>query len=336
MQAELVRLPGGSTLPVVSATVAGIELDPPTIPWTSEVSISSVRAPVMNVRLRGVDGRSTQSLYQCPASTGPGCLVELNGPALQNLLGTAPVAMPTGTYDFIDVLYCPEPFPSPAVSRVFATGTATIGGTTYYTRTAGTLGTTGPAQPVSIDYVACGASYPISPPLVITDSTTATTVVRLYFDILDIAAAALPMTQTNPMWVPGVCTAVSPLGSTPFLCVAYPDVIAVVGTNPPVIEHYRVNSAATVGLVFDPGSDAFLGGYLRRYAVEDQLWNPGFAPDGGIGSLTANGDGTYRLQQRNHTGGEPGALFPAWRRATHSGTVSAGGGSTPYSAVRLP
>jgi hypothetical protein len=282
--------------------------------------------------MRRLDGTGT-SLYECGAASGAGCLVELNGPALQDLLGTDPVAVSVGTYNRVDITYCTS---GETGFRAFVTGTTSIGGTTYYTRTAGVLGTTSPAEPVAIDHQGCGNTYPISPPLVIADSTTATTVLRLYFDILNLASTALPSSLTNPLWVPGGCTPVSPRGSAAFLWVASPEVIGVVGTTPPAIERYRVNDGGIIGLVFDASSDLFYGGYLRRYVVENQSWNPGFTPDGGVKSLTSNGDGSYRLEQSNFTSGAAGALFPAWRRTTHTGTITYESRSNPYSAVRLP
>lgn len=332
VRAELVRLPGASAVGTPRHSASPDRAGSTTIPWTSQVSISSVRTPVVSVRMRRTDGTGT-SLYDCAASSGAGCLVELNSPALQDLLGTDPVAVPVGTYNKVDLLYCAT---GETGYRAFVTGTAVIGGTTYYTRAAGVLGTTGPAEAVAIDHQGCGDTYPISPPLVIADSTTATTVLRLYFDILNLASAALPSPLATPLWIPGGCTPVSPPGSAAFLCVAYPEVIGVLGTTPPAIERYRVNNGGTVGLVFDAVSDAYYGGYLRRYVVENEAWNPGFAPDGGIKSLTSNGDGSYRLEQAASATGAAGALFPAWRRATHTGTITYEGRTTPYSAVRLP
>jgi len=331
VQAELVRLPGGSTLGAISPTATSIAKVPGTIPWTNRVTLSSVRAPITMIRLVSTSG-SQALVYTCPGATAEECLVELNGPALQDVLGTDPKAVPVGTYNQVDVIYC-----SGATGRAaHATGTAIIGGTTYYTRTVGNLGTAGPAEPVTIDYAGCASRFAISPPLVIEDSTTATTVLRLYFDILDIASAALASLQTSSRLVASGCTAVSPPGSAPFLCLADHEVVAAVGTTPPRIEHYRVNDGATLGLAFDASSDAFLGGYFRRYYAEDQLWNPGFAPDGNIASLTSNGDGSYVLDQGPDARGQPRALFPAWRRAAHGGTFILGGRATSYSAVRLP
>jgi hypothetical protein len=332
VKAELVRLPGGSMSAPAAAPGGGFGLSPGSNPWTSEVNLTSVRTPVVSVRLKRTDGTGT-SVYQCPASSGAGCIVELNGPALQDLLGSSPRPVSVGTYNQVNIIYCAG---SETGYRTEVTGTTVIGGTTYSTRAAGTLSATGPAEPVAINYHGCGADYPISPPLVIEDSTTATTVLRLYFDIRNIASAALGSPGTNNLWVSGACTPVSPLGSAPFLCVGYTEVIAVVGTTPPLIERYRVNNGGTIGLVFDAGSDLYFGGYLRRYVVEDQTWNPGFTPDGGISSFTRNGDGTYRLQQHASISGQPGALFAAWQRATHSGTITYEGRSNPYTAVRLP
>lgn len=332
VRAELVRLPGASITATTAGPAATSRAGAAVIPWTSQVSLSSVRTPIVSVHLRRPDGTGT-SVYDCGASSGAGCLVELNSPALQDLLGTEPVSVPVGTYDQVDLLYCTT---GETGYRAFVTGTASIGGTAYYTRTAGVLGTTSPAEPVAIDHQGCGDSYPISPPLVIADSSAATTLLRLYFDILNLASAALPSPLTNSLWIPGGCAPASPPGSAPFLCAAYPAVIGVVGTTPPSIERYRVNDGGTIGLVFDAGSDGYYGGYLRRYVVEDQSWNPGFTPDGGIRSLTSNGDGSYRMEQGAFTSGAAGALFPAWRRATHSGTISYESRTTPYSAVRLP
>ncbi len=331
MRAALVRLPGGSLSAPASPTVAGMDFPSITIPWTSEVNVSSVRMPIAEINLVPTSGEFVR-LYNCPGPTAAECLVELNGPALQNLLGTAPVATKVGTYDRVAIGYCKEPVITGY--RLFATATAIIGGTTYYTRTTGTLGSTGPAEPVFIDFTGCTSEYPISPPLVITDSLVATLELRLYFDMFNIATAVLPSPQANNIFVGGPCTA-RPVAGTPFVCVSSAVPVAVVGTTPPVIEHYRVDVGATFGLVFDATTDLWYGGYVRRFMVEDQPWNLTIG-EAFFSSLTSNGDGTYRLVQSGSTFGSIGAVFPAWRRATHTGTFTRGGSTAPYSAVRLP
>lgn len=318
-----------------SPTAAGIDFPSITIPWTSQVNVTSVQIPITQIRLVRVGGSfDDPQLYACPAPTAAGCLVELNGPALQNLLGTAPVAVKVGTYDRVAIDYCKEGASSEY--RLFATATAIIGGATYYTRAAGTLGTTGPAEPVFIDHTGCTSEYPISPPLVIADSLVAILELRLYFDMFNIATAVLPSPQANLIFVGGPCTA-RPVPSTPFVCVSSAVPVAVVGTTPPVREYYRVNGGVTFGLVFDATTDLWYGGYLRRFMVEDQPWTLNIGADGFFASLTSNGDGSYRLAQNGSTAGSIGSVFSPWRRATHGGTVTYVGGSTaPYSAVRLP
>ncbi len=321
-----------------STAAPRIGLGPPlSIPWTTQVSVSSVRSPITTISLviAGASGTGSYiSLYTCPAASASGCLVELNGPELQNLLGTSPVTVPLGTYDRINVDACTASDLSGR--RVFMTGSAVIHGTTYYTKTIGALGTAGPAEPVAIDYTGCTVSYPISPPLLITDTLTATTDVRLYFDIFEIATAVLPSPQASNIFVGGPCTP-RPTESTPFVCLAYPDPVPVVGIVPPVTERYHVNDGVTIGLVFDASTDLFYGGYNRRLLIEDQLWDPGVAPDPPIHFFTRNGDGTYRLELVGGTATAPGPVFPAWQRASHSGTiVFSDGSSHSYSAVRLP
>ncbi|MEK7379619.1 MAG: hypothetical protein AAB075_01250, partial [Gemmatimonadota bacterium] len=334
VRAALVRLPGSSMSAAASPTAAGIDFPSLTIPWTSQVNVTSVQIPITQIRLVRAGGSfDDPQLYECPAPTAAGCLVELNGPALQNLLGTAPVATKVGTYDRVAIGYCKEPVITGY--RLFATATAIIGGTTYYTRTTGTLGTTGPAEPVFIDFTGCASEYPISPPLVIADSLVAILELRLYFDMFNIATAVLPSPQADNIFVGGPCTA-RPVPGTPFVCVSSAVPVAVVGTIPPVIEYYRVNNTATIGLVFDATTDLWYGGYVRRFMVEDQPWNLSIG-EAFFASMTSTGGGTYRLVQTGSTFGSIGTVFPAWQRATHTGTMTRVGGSTaPYSAVRLP
>ncbi|MEK7379998.1 MAG: hypothetical protein AAB075_03185, partial [Gemmatimonadota bacterium] len=89
VRAALVRLPGGSLSAAASPAATGTDFPSITIPWTSQVNVSSVRIPVTEIRLVPASGDFVR-LYNCPGPTAAECLVELNGPALQNLLGTAP------------------------------------------------------------------------------------------------------------------------------------------------------------------------------------------------------------------------------------------------------
>ena len=320
IQAELMRLPEGSPLLTYAAATVP--------PWTSNVTLTSVRTPISEIVIRG-PGIST-ILYQCPEATSAACRVELNGPALESLLPTSAVEVNPGTYEQIEVGYC-KPGETGWSSQL--TGTATITGTTYYTRSAGNqLGITGPAQPLTISFTGCGAGFEIVPPLVVTDTLT-TVVLRLYFDMRDLAWAVRNDATTGHMATWPFCSGPSSVG---FLCTAYTTIFAVRGTVVPTVERYRVNTYATIGLLFD-ATDRFVGGYNRRYYIEDAGFEPGVNPDGFYDIMTPAGAGTYRLA--TSSGGND---FPAFQRASHSGMVSVlVGGPTPiitipYTAVRLP
>lgn len=332
IQAELVRLPGPtgaapapSTGPASSTVVR---------PWSSLLSITSLQGPIMGVLLEG-PGLETIEVYNCPGSLADNCLVDLAGPALQNLLNTAPIVVRPGTYDRITIEYCRGEMRY----HTYLAGTVSIGGTTYFTRAAGNLGTVGPAEQVSLPYEGCSDEFAISPPLVVADTVSIPIVLRLNFDIRDIGYAALGDPTTNQVFGFG-CSPVATLGVTPFACAAYPSVAALEGTVPPVVERYRVNGGATIGLLFDPSTDRFIGGYFRLYVVEDQAWNPRFTPAAIVLSLTDNGGGSYTLRQAGSGPagtGPGGATFPAFQRSTHSGTATNGeGASFGYTAVRLP
>ena len=320
IQAELMRLPEGSPLLAhVSSAVP---------PWTSNVTLTSVRTPITEIVIRG-PGISTV-LYQCPGATSAACRVELNGPALESLLPTSAVPVNLGTYDHVEVGYCK---PGETGWGAEITGTAVLGGTTWYTRTSTGIGSMGPAQPVTVSYTGCGSSYPIMPPIAVTDTAPVTILLRLYFDMRDLAYAARSDATTNNLLLGPGCSGASATG---FVCAPYTTIFAVPGTALPTVERYRVNTTVTIGLVFD-AADHFVGGYNRRYLIEDTPYEPGINGDGFYDIMTSAGAGTYRLA--TSSGGND---FPAFQRASHSGTVSVlVGGPTPiitipYTAVRLP
>ncbi len=323
VHAELVRLGGNaSASPIVQTGPAATP--PGTIPWTSQVSLSSLKSPITRIEIRG-SGTSDAPLYECSGLVADDCLVELNGPELSTLLSTDPVSVPVGTYDQVVVSYCGN---AETEWNAYLTGTTTIGGVGYVTQTAGNLAPTGTPQPVPVRFHGCGAAFDIVPALVVSDTIAIPVVLRLYFDIRDIAYAALADPTTAEAGGGINCT---PAAATdPFVCAAYTTIVAVPGTSPPAVERYRVNDAATVGLMFELGSGRFVGGYFRRFYVEDMPWDPKFTPDSFVESLVDNGDGTYTLTQVG------GAVFPHWVRGDHTGSGNDRGTPFTYSAVRLP
>lgn len=320
IQAELMRLPGGTPLMAEAALTVP--------PWTSNVTLSSVRSPITEISITG--SAVSTVLYQCPGATSAACRVELNGPALESLLPTSAVPVNLGTYNQIVVGYCK---PGETGWGAEITGTTVLGGTTWYTRTSTGIGSTGPAQPVTVSYTGCASSYPIMPPIAVTDTAPVTILLRLYFDMRDLAYAARSDATTNNLLLGPGCSGASTTG---FVCAPYTTIFAVPGTVVPTVERYRVNTTVTIGLVFN-ATDGFVGGYNRRYLIEDTPYEPGINGDGFYDIMTLAGSGSYRL-----TTSSGGNDFPAFQRASHSGTVSVlVGGPTPiitipYTAVRLP
>lgn len=321
VRAELVRLPGQSaTAP--SEAAAGVASAGPAAGITSDVSVSSLRIPVTLVELRGPGGAGV-GLYSCTPGADGDCLVELNGPALQNLITTTEVAVPPGTYNEVVIGYCAGG--GATTWNALMAAEARFAGMSYFTRTAGGLEDTGPAEPTSLPIHGCGSGFPIKPPLALTDTTQQTIVLRLYFDIRDIAYAA----AGDAFFHFFQCSKVVNPATTPFVCTAYPTIVALYDGLLPIVERYRINGSSTIGLQFEASSGTFVEAYVRRYFTPGVSWNPGFTPDAFFKDFTPNGDGSYRMMRSDVT-------FPAFRRETHSGTMQTTAGPVAYTAVRLP
>lgn len=322
VRAELVRLPGESATAPVGPASSAPALAPPPAGVTSDVTVSSLRIPIAAVELRG-PGDQGFVLYSCTPGPDDDCLVELNGPALENLIATSEVTVSPGTYDQVAVGYCSEP--TQVQWDALMTAEARFGGTSYYSRTGLGLDDTGPAEALALAVHGCGSGFPIQPPLVVEAETEAMMVLRLYFDIRDIAYAG----SQSPAHGGFSCSSVTDPGVTPYLCTAYPTVVATYDGLLPIVERYRINSSATLGLNFQASSGAFIEAYVRRYFTPGEAWTPGFTPDAFFSTFVDNGDGTYRLERDDVT-------FPNFRRETHSGTMdTADLRPVPYTAVLL-
>lgn len=321
VRAELLRLPGESATAPVGPAGAPAQAPPPA-GVTSDVSVSSLLIPITGVDLRGPG--DSAPLFTCTPGPGEDCLVDLAGPALQNLLASSDMTVSPGTYDEVAVGYCSSP--TQEVWDALMTAQAQFDGTTYYSRTGLGLDDAGPAEPVAMPIHGCGSGFPIEPPLIVDADTETTVVLRLYFDIRDIAYAG----SESPANISYTCSPVTDPAVTPYICAAYPTVVATYDGLLPIVERYRINSSATIGLNFQASTGAFIEAYVRRYFTPGVEWNPGFTPDAFFFTFIDNGDGTYRLERDD-------ATFPAFRRETHSGTMETTDlGPVPYTAVRLP
>jgi hypothetical protein len=332
---ELIRVAGQAGL--VSPNGGRLAGSPGAPYWSSDLSISSFRVPIREIVLQDSASSRWETIYHCAAASNDGCLVELAGNALEDLLAARAVTVPAGDYVGLNIQTCSDE----GVYTGYLTGTVSLAGQTWYTRTLAVLDTTGPAEPVAVVYSGCGRNYQLPRMLSVADTAGSVLTFRMYFDLRDIAWAALGTQETAGAWLPGGCAGDRPdaTHTQPFLCTGYPDVAGLMDAQAPVEERYRINGGATFGLFFTASGDEPLTGYTRRFFTEGVGSNPGFNADTPIWHFADNGDGTYLLESY---GGLPDwhvpyFSAPAFRRADHSGnfTTANGPGGT-YSAVRLP
>ena len=317
----------------------------PDLHWSSGVAITSFKVPIKQISLHNAAMDHESDIYLC-AGTSEACQVEMAGTAFQDLLNASPRMVEMGQYDYVFVKTCED---SEGEYRTSLTGSVTLDGKTWNTNTASVLDTTGPATPIAITTRGCGRTYALPHPLRITDSLGASVDFKLYFDIQELAYAALGSRKTAQAWTPGNCTGDRPAEtdapSPPFLCIGYPEVSGVIDAAPAVLERYRINGGATLGLFFTAG-DVPLGGYSRNFFTEGVLADPGFSSVMPLRDVRKNTDGTLYVDgfgPGTHAYDASMSVFrvPSFPRADHTGTFSAHAemtlelGSHPYDAVRL-
>lgn len=322
---------GAASAPVIAAGPA----------WSSDLSIASVKVPILRISLHNAAFTREAELYDCEG-TGSECLVEAAGVLLRDELDADPVAVEKGEYRYLQVKTCEDSESGYAGSL---TATVSLAGRTWYTHPTLVLDTAGPARPLFIRSQGCGRTYALPQPLIIDDTTAAEIVFRLYFDIAELAYAALGSGATASAWSPGNCAGDRPAAKdstgSPFLCIAYPDLSGIADTAAVALERYRLNGSAALGLLFAGGPDRPLGGYLRRTFAEGAPADPAFdlavfgsavfgsAVPGGslpIRDLRRNGDGTlYMAAFGTGPRGMDESAFRvyAFQRGGHAGVFSA-------------
>ncbi len=328
----LIRLGGVGGLQ--AANIVRVNGAPTAAPhWTSAVSIQSLQVPIREITVGNSPTGGGTRVYYCAADTNDACLVELNGTALQDLLGASPVSVPSGSYTVLRVGTCRQE----GSYQSYITATASLNGLTWYTRTTGIMDTVGPAQPVAITYSGCVRTYQLPEAVVVTDSAVA---VRLFFDLQDVAWAGLNEAQTSNGWVPGSCAGPQPgTGTDPFVCTGYPDVAGLLDVAPPIEERYRIDNGATIGLFFRTSDQAPLTGYSRRFFTESVNSTVGFSADTPVFQFLDNGDSTYTLSTYGGSadGSNPSFYTTGFRRRDHSASfTSLGVSGGTYNAVKLP
>jgi len=324
--------------------------------WSSAFNIESFRVPLRGVVLADSNTTRGAQLYECSAGTNDGCLVELTGSALTDLLRARSVSVPSGVFHIIRVETCG----SEGSYTSYLRGNVVLGGKTWYTKASGVLDTVGPSEPSPIRYQGCARIYSLAEAVDYSTSGTSGTsagsgstgpadsvvTFRMYVDLRDIAWASLGGPTDGNAWLPSGCstsTAFAGAGAAPrpFVCTGYPDIAATIGDALPNVERYRINDYATIGLLFTASSDLPIGGYTRRFFTEGTPYSPSFSADVPVRDLRKNGDGTLYLSTFGGSDGlptTPGRFqVNAFQRASHSGTFSADGvPGWNYTAVRLP
>lgn len=339
IRTQLIRLPG--ELPMSPSFDPGVSLESGNMPgpaWSSAIEIESFSAPIRAVYLEGPEDAFSM-IYECDADSNDGCLVDLAGPALQDLLSASPVSARAGRYDEVVVSTCENE----GGYTAYVSGSVSLQGQSYVTKSVGVLGTGGAAEGVAIEYSGCARSYPIPEPLIVSDSAGQEIAFKLYFDIRDIAWASLGGADTQNGWIPGGCAGPMPDGQSddPYLCAGYPDVAGLVDDTPPELERYRVNGGATIGLIFQAGTDQFIGGYTRRYFEDGSPASPGFTADTPVELFTANEDQTYTLKTFGGSGEGGGPVghyltIESFVRDTHDGVAwDYSGNAFEYVILRL-
>jgi hypothetical protein len=340
---ELIR--AGAVDVVGKRSAAPVAVTDPDLHWSSDVSITSLKVSIRQISLHNAAFDHEADIYVCSGS-GDACQVEMAGTAFQDALNASPRMVEMGQYDYVFVKTCED---SEGEYHTAMTGSVMLDGKTWYTNPASVLDTVGPAAPVSITSSGCGRTYALPRPLRITDSLGSAVDFKLYFDIQNIAYAALGSHKTATAWTPGNCAGDHPSetgeASGPFVCIGYPDVSGIIDTANAVVERYRVNGGATVGLFFT-ADDIPMGGYTRYFFTEGVLTEPGFMPVMPLRDVHKNSDGTLYVDgfgPAGHAYETDKSVFRVanFQRTDHSGTFTSTT-ETPlettshdYEAVRL-
>lgn len=342
---ELVRAVGKTAAPKPAAAKRSATADPD-LHWSSDVAITSLKVPIKQISLHNAAFDHEADIYLCSGSN-EACQVEMAGTAFQDALNASARTVEMGQYDFVFVRTCED---SEGEYRTAITGSVELDGKTWYTRSGtAVLDTVGPAAPVAITSNGCGRTYALPHPLRITDSLGASVDFKLYFDIKELAYAALGSRKTAQAWTPGNCTgdrpAESDAPSPPFLCIGYPDVSGIIDAAPAALERYRVNGGATLGLFF-ASDDSPIGGYTRQFFTEGVLSNPGFMAVMPLRDVRKNADGSLYVDgfgPGGHAYDADKSVFRAgtFRRETHAGSFTSNAegtletGTHAYQADRL-
>jgi hypothetical protein len=341
VKAELIRLQSqgaaGAMASLAHGGAAGAYPEESTVS-SSAFELQSFKMPVRAIYLTNATNDRAIDIYQCEANSNDACLVELFGPALQDMLGTNPIPVSPGTFNELVVLHCLN---SEQAHTLYVRGTINLGGTTYGTKANGTLSPDGAPEDAAVPWSGCGRSFLLLEPIHIAEEgeneiikNEAFIPVRMYYDLEGVVWGATRGAWEN--WNPQGCPIAKEQAEagTPFFCVGYANIAGTIDKTPPKVERYRVGSSATVVVYFRASDDAPLSGYNRRHYEFGIPYEPLYRPDMPFMTVLKQPDGSLRLET-GPSNGASGPIFPAFRRENHTGSVMGNGILHQYTAVKV-
>lgn len=303
--------------------------------FTSDVSITSMKIPLHRIYVQNDSGDS-QEAFTC---TGE-CLVELVDDDLGDILTTIATNSPNSDPDQTKEL------PPLVFNRVYLnhcndqsgpgnfsgtiTAEADIGDETYYTKSDGTISTSGPAEEMSMELGPCQNTMNLGTDISIVQTGESEEAgLRFYFDTR--ASLYFAANQNSAVDdLPGECSNDS---GQNVVCASQIGLVAAYSQTPPAIERYVVNDSFIFGLYFDGDSGDFIGGYNRPYYDENTTQSTSWA--GFIIEDFAQNESAYTLQV---DGGQKFSASDFQRvdeDASFTGTATILGEQTSYTATRL-
>ncbi|MGZ3687043.1 MAG: hypothetical protein ACXVBW_02005 [Bdellovibrionota bacterium] len=257
---------------------------------TGEMSYTptSFKLPIYTITLSSSTSASTSAvIYSCSGTTDAACAIDVaSDAAIAAALATGTQkSISSGTYDTIALNNCASGASSYSLQ---VKGTATVGGTPYYTAlSAATTSTggstyTGSANPLtttigSNDYVthtvgSCSNKFPIGKPIVVGSGTQASVTVSLYATLTRVAAMLVGVTDNTST---GQMNCV--LAGSNYHCINLPTIIPFLGADTPTAEKYQfwdstgggagtsttTQANGEIALIFDSTGTTFLGGFTN-------------------------------------------------------------------------
>jgi hypothetical protein len=204
---------------------------------------TSFKIPILKVSIAKSDDTEEQSLYECPAATIAGCMVDVTDTtALDAITALASEkSIREGTYHKLNIFTCPTGSTGSDTTVVKATGSVVINGTTYYTETAGSNGVSSAltsAEETEIDTLGC-ATVSVTPATPITVTAGASQTLTLTVNLSNIL-------YTTPNTSPGQGGCKAPAGGGQRgLCTNFPFVIPYLGTGTVTTEKYYIANSST-------------------------------------------------------------------------------------------